>query len=144
MYMCDCLLEFTKWVNCVVIYHKPSRKEQELKTSVLGTTKIWTNMFKISLYLAIVPFLFATITSISINTFLQKLLVNNALPWLVQGSEFNTGAQLCPWLGIVWGIHVNTWLIQVNIWQKPLQYCKVISLQLIKINEKKNLPLVAF
>ena len=26
----------------------------------------------------------------------------------------------------------------VNVWQKPLQYCKVISLQLIKINEKKN------
>ena len=23
------------------------------------------------------------------------------------------------------------------VWQKPLQYCKVISLQLIKINEKK-------
>ena len=34
-------------------------------------------------------------------------------------------------------IHVNPWLIQVNVWQKPLQYCKVISLQLIKINEKK-------
>ena len=29
------------------------------------------------------------------------------------------------------------WLIHVNVWQKPLQYCKVISLQLIKINEKK-------
>ena len=35
-------------------------------------------------------------------------------------------------------IHVNPWLIHVNIWQKPLQYCKVISLQLIKINEKKK------
>ena len=23
-----------------------------------------------------------------------------------------------------------TWLIHVNVWQKPLQYCKVISLQL--------------
>ena len=36
-----------------------------------------------------------------------------------------------------WGTHVNPWLIHVNVWQKPLQYCKVISLQLIKINEKK-------
>ena len=27
--------------------------------------------------------------------------------------------------------------IHVNVWEKPLQYCKVISLQLIKINEKK-------
>ena len=37
-----------------------------------------------------------------------------------------------------WGIHVNPWLIHVNVWQKSLKYCKVISLQLIKINEKKN------
>ena len=27
--------------------------------------------------------------------------------------------------------HVNPWLIHVNVWQNPLQYCKVISLQLI-------------
>ena len=42
--------------------------------------------------------------------------------------------------GIGVGTHVNPWLIHVNVWQKPLQYCKVICLQLIKINgkEKKN------
>ena len=40
--------------------------------------------------------------------------------------------------GSGWGIHVNPWLIHVKVWQKPLQYCKVISLQLIKINEKKE------
>ena len=40
--------------------------------------------------------------------------------------------------GIGMGIHVNPWLILVNVWQKPLQCCKVISLQLIKINEKKK------
>ena len=34
-------------------------------------------------------------------------------------------------------IHVNPWLIHVSVWQKPLQYCKVIRLQLIKTNEKK-------
>ena len=28
--------------------------------------------------------------------------------------------------------------VNVNVWQKPLQYCKVISLQLMKINEKKT------
>ena len=33
---------------------------------------------------------------------------------------------------------LSSWLIHVNVWQKPLQYCKVISLQLIKINEKKK------
>ena len=42
------------------------------------------------------------------------------------------------WEGALgWGIHVNLWLIHVSVWQKPLQYCKVISLQLIKINERK-------
>ena len=40
--------------------------------------------------------------------------------------------------GLGRGIHVNPCLIHVNVWQKPLQYCKVISLQLIKINEKKE------
>ena len=47
--------------------------------------------------------------------------------------------------GLGWGIHVNPWLIHVSVWQKPLQYCKVISLQLIKINKKKKTrePIVA-
>ena len=40
--------------------------------------------------------------------------------------------------GSGWGTHVNLWLIHVSVWQKPLQYCKVISFQLIKINEKKK------
>ena len=40
--------------------------------------------------------------------------------------------------GSGWGTHVNPWLIHVSVWQKPLQYCKVISLRLIKINGKEN------
>ena len=40
--------------------------------------------------------------------------------------------------GSEWGIHVNPWLIHVNVRQKPLQYYKVTSLQLVKINGKKN------
>ena len=40
--------------------------------------------------------------------------------------------------GSGWGTYVHPWLIHVNVWQKPLQYCKVINFQLIKINEKKN------
>ena len=40
--------------------------------------------------------------------------------------------------GSGWETHVNPWLIHVNVGQKPLQYCKGISLQLIKINEKKK------
>ena len=39
------------------------------------------------------------------------------------------------------GKHVNPWLIHVNVWQKPLQYCKIISLQLITIiGGKKKQP----
>ena len=36
------------------------------------------------------------------------------------------------------GTHVNPWLIHVNVWKKPLQHCKLISLQLIKINGNKK------
>ena len=32
--------------------------------------------------------------------------------------------------GSGWGTHVHPWLIHVNLWQEPLQYCKIISLQL--------------
>ena len=32
--------------------------------------------------------------------------------------------------GSRWGTHVHPWLIHVNIRKKPLQYCKVVSLQL--------------
>ena len=37
--------------------------------------------------------------------------------------------------GSRWGTHVNPWLIHVNVWKKTLQYCKIIRLQLIQINE---------
>ena len=43
--------------------------------------------------------------------------------------------------GLGWGTHVNLWLIHVHVWQKTLQYCKVINLQVIKINEKKVIML---
>ena len=32
--------------------------------------------------------------------------------------------------GSGWGTHVHPWLIHVDVWQKPLQYCKLISFQL--------------
>ena len=40
--------------------------------------------------------------------------------------------------GSRWGTHADPWLIHVNVWQKPLQYCKVFRLQLIKIKEEKQ------
>ena len=39
------------------------------------------------------------------------------------GEGFRMGEHMC-----------NPWLIHVNVWQKPLQYCKVIILQLKLIN----------
>ena len=41
--------------------------------------------------------------------------------------------------GLAWGIHVYPWLIRVGVWQRPLQCCGVIRLQLIKRKEIKNL-----
>ena len=40
--------------------------------------------------------------------------------------------------GSGWGTHVNPWLIHVNVWQNPLQYCIVIGLLLIKKLKKIN------
>ena len=36
--------------------------------------------------------------------------------------------------GSGWGTHVHPSLTHVNVWQKSLQYCKVVSLQLKLIN----------
>ena len=35
------------------------------------------------------------------------------------------------------GTHVHPWLIHVNVWQKPPQYCKVIGHQLKFLKIKK-------
>ena len=48
------------------------------------------------------------------------------------GMERETG-----W-GIGMGNTCKSMADYVNVWQKPLQYCKVISFQLIKIIEKQN------
>ena len=46
--------------------------------------------------------------------------------------------------GLGWGTHVNPWLIHFSVWENPLQYCKVISLQPIKKKEKKRKEDVKF
>ena len=40
--------------------------------------------------------------------------------------------------GSGWGAHVHPWLIPVTVWQKPPEYCKVISLQLKKKQWENN------
>ena len=44
--------------------------------------------------------------------------------------------------GSGWGIHIYPWLIHVYVWQKPLQYCNIISLQLIKKKSSEQIPWV--
>ena len=54
-----------------------------------------------------------------------RMLVAGALGWprgTVWWGRWEAGSG--------WGTHVRPWLIHVDVWQKPLQYCKVISLQL--------------
>ena len=36
------------------------------------------------------------------------------------------------------GTYVYLWVVQVDVWQKPIQYCKAIILQL-KINKKPQI-----
>ena len=36
------------------------------------------------------------------------------------------------------GSYVCLWLIHVDVWQRPTQYCKAIILQLKKIEKKKE------
>ena len=64
----------------------------------------------------------------------DRVLRAGALGWLWEmgwGGRWEGGSG--------WGTHVHPWLIHVNVWQKPPQYCKVISLQLkIFLKRKKN------
>ena len=63
----------------------------------------------------------------------------SALVWCTGKTQRNqVEREVCVCVGESgWGIHVTLWLIHVNVSQNPLKYCEVISLQLIKINEKK-------
>ena len=59
----------------------------------------------------------------------------SAWGWMIQRDGI--GREV--WGGAGWGTYVNPWLIHVNVQQKPVKYCKVISLQLMKIiGEKKH------
>ena len=58
------------------------------------------------------------------------------VPCMRQGAQgWSTGMTLRDGMGrdvggSGWGTHVRPWLIDVNVWQKPPQYRKAISLQL--------------
>ena len=84
-----------------------------------------------------------------ISLIIHSVMSDFATPWTVAcqpplsvgfpRQEYWSGGWGGRWEGgSGWGTHVNPWLIHVNVWQKPLQYCKVISLQLIKMGGKKK------
>ena len=50
------------------------------------------------------------------------MTLRDGMGWDGMGKEVGGGSG--------WGTHVHPWLIHINVWQKPLQYCKVMSLQL--------------
>ena len=79
--------------------------------------------------------------TLTINYLLYQLLLKHQITYKRKKHCQDAAVKKDPWEGESgWGIHVNPWLIHVNVCQKPLQYCKVISLQLIKINRKKRSP----
>ena len=51
----------------------------------------------------------------------KPVLCDNLLGWGGEGGERGVQER---------GAHVYLWLIHVDVWQKPSQYCKVIILQL--------------
>ena len=55
------------------------------------------------------------------------------MPWDQASSHFDINIYPSELRHILLLSEIN---VHVNVWQKPLQYCKVISLQLIKIREK--------
>ena len=62
---------------------------------------------------------------------LDRVLKSRDIPLSTKVHRVNV--MVCP--VVMYGY--KSW-IHVNVWQNPLQYCKIISLQLIKINEKKK------
>ena len=65
---------------------------------------------------------------------MRQVLRSGALGWprgMEWGGRWEGGSG--------WGTRVHPWWIHVNVWQKPLQYCKVINLQLKKKKKKKNM-----
>ena len=66
-----------------------------------------------------------------INQVVKKLVsfYKGAQGWCI-GMTLRDGMGWVVGGGSGWGTHVHPWLIHVNVWQKPPQYCKVIILQL--------------
>ena len=73
-------------------------------------------------------YLFTYLISLFIILKASQLSFNHVVG---QQERIKKSKNKCRWEGSSgWGTHIHPWLIHVNAWQKPLQYCKVISLQL--------------
>ena len=67
---------------------------------------------------------------------LLPLLLQNLFIFMTHPRHFLALGSAADWLP--WCVDQEALFLYVSVWQKPLQYCKVISLQLIKINGKKK------
>ena len=110
--------KINRWVFCVFLKSRKFKQQPSLLTHVNHSEKrINKNQVFFSFkYLTNLPHLWQT----------SMMLSTDCILWLI--------------MQFTWTLSVASrmrWLIHVNVWQKPLQYCKEISLQLIKINEKK-------
>ena len=72
------------------------------------------------------------------HLFFRSKQINTNICWNFKVVRYVCISPMCVGGGIGMGNTCKSMLIHVTVWQKPLQYCKVISLQLIKINEKKK------
>ena len=95
----------------------------EIRVCVLTQTFLNHHHLNHSIKLKILRKIFDSYPYLDTSKFQMRCLINNHRGWKYKWIKGGSG----------WGTHVNPWLIHVNVWQKPLQYCKVISLQLIKI-----------
>jgi len=85
------------------------------------------------------------------NTTLKLCEIDHQSRFDAWNRVLRAGALGWPW-GMGWGgrweggsgrgTHVYLWLIHVNVWQKPLQYCKVTSLQLKKKTLVSMFPVI--
>ena len=72
------------------------------------------------------------------HLFFRSKQINTNICWNFKVVRYVCISPMCVGGGIGMGNTCKSMLIHVTVWQKSLQYCKVVSLQLIKINEKKK------
>ena len=106
-----------------------SRDSENCSAGLMPTLSVWTQFWepfhsifsheRSSFYF---PSSLPSLWNHNLNKISSPISIDSAVPLLYSRSQNE----------------MNTVTLHVNVWQNPLQCCEVISLQLIKINEKKK------